>query len=152
LSTPFPHAFKKGEVMDKKIRYREGYKYQLAKDYHVLLPFRHFFEGIHSEYISFYSDGSLTIKSGYSWDGCSGPTIDTTSNMRAGLVHDALYQLMREEFLPQTFRKNADKVFKQILKEDGMSWWRIFYYYRGVKRFASFAAKPKNRKEVLIAP
>jgi len=37
--------------------------------------------------------GSLCIREGYSWDGPSGPAIDTVDFMRGSLVHDALYQL-----------------------------------------------------------
>jgi len=48
------------------------------------------------------SDGMLKIKTGYSWDGPSWPAIDTKNFMQGSLIHDALYQLMRELVLPQS--------------------------------------------------
>ena len=51
-----------------------------------------------SAFIEIGTDGLLTIRKGYAWDGPSGPTIDTKDFMRGSLVHDALYQLLREVF------------------------------------------------------
>ncbi|SDW60248.1 DUF1353 domain-containing protein [Nitrosomonas oligotropha] len=65
--------------------------------------------------------GVLTIKKNYAWDGASGPVLDTQRIMRGSLVHDALYQLMREEHLPQKARENADWLLREICIEDGMS-------------------------------
>ena len=83
----------------------------------------------------------LTSVSGYRWDGCSGPTVDTQTNMRAGLVHDSLYQLMRLGLLPQSARVIADREFLLIMKEDGMNWFRRTYYYWSVRLFARKYAK-----------
>ena len=41
-------------------------------------------------YLKIDSDGNIVIKSGYSWDGPSGPTIDTKNFMHGSLIHDAL--------------------------------------------------------------
>ncbi|EPS7957029.1 hypothetical protein [Vibrio parahaemolyticus] len=58
-----------------------------------------------SPYLSLSEQGLLTIKKGYSWDGVSGPATDTRRNLiLASLVHDELYQLMREESPPQSNR------------------------------------------------
>ena len=78
----------------------------------------------------------LTSSAGYRWDGCSGPTVDTPTNMRAGLVHDSLYQLMRLGVLPQSARVIADREFLLIMREDGMNWFRRTYYYWVVRLFA----------------
>ena len=83
----------------------------------------------------------LTSSAGYRWDGCSGPTVDTPTNMRAGLVHDSLYQLMRLGVLPQSARRFADREFLLIMKEDGMNWFRRTYYYLSVRLFARKYAK-----------
>ena len=83
----------------------------------------------------------LTSAAGYRWDGCSGPTVDTQTNMRAGLVHDSLYQLMRLGVLPQSARVIADREFLLIMKEDGMNWFRRTYYYWSVRLFARKYAK-----------
>jgi len=49
------------------------------------------------------SDGGLLIKAGYSWDGPSGSAIDTKNFMQGSLVHDALYQLLRENILYESY-------------------------------------------------
>ncbi len=93
-------------------------------------------------------DGNLTIHKGYSWDGPSGPTIDTKNFMRGSLIHDALYQLMREEVIPQNMRKQADEILRDICRQDGMSNIRAWWVYQGVRLFAACAAKP----DLLSAP
>ena len=92
--------------------------------------------------------GTLSIKNGYSWDGPSGPTIDSKNFMQGSLVHDALYQLIREGVLPMTQRKRADEIMREICLEDGMSKFRAWYLYRGVRRFGASSAKP----DLLTAP
>lgn len=135
------------------IKYKSGYKYQLAEDYRIetcIFPN----ETIISDYFCLTTYGDLTINKGYAWDGPSGPTIDTKNFMRGALVHDALYQLMREGFLEpsEENRKHADDLLKEICLEDGMSKIRAWYVYRSVRRFAMFAADPKNRKKVIEVP
>ena len=133
------------------IRYRGGYKYQLVEDYSVWLPIAPP-NTITTEYITLTSLGILSVHSGYAWDGPSGPTIDTKNFMRGSLVHDALYQLMRERFLPETFRARADVLLRDLCLEDGM--WRIraWWVYQGVRFGGGPAAAPKNVKPVLEAP
>ena len=103
------------------IRYRSEYKYQLASDYRIKILIRPA-ANIVTDFIKLDTDGELTAKNGYAWDGPSGPVIDTKENMRASLVHDALYQLMRnKELNRRTHRKPADQLFRDICKEDGVS-------------------------------
>lgn len=94
------------------------------------------------------ADGRLTIRPGYAWDGPSGPTIDTPSFMRGSLVHDALYQLLREGKLPQHRRKAADRILSDICREDGMSKLRAAWVYRGVRAGGASSARP----DMLTAP
>ena len=85
-----------------QIRYRSGYKYQLADEYSVkvrVVPEQNIVTGPTNQFINLDTDGALVIKGGYAWDGPSGPTIDTKNFMRGSLVHDALYQIMRLELL-----------------------------------------------------
>ena len=56
-------------------------------------------------------DGVLIIQPKYAWDGASGPTLDTKNTMTPSLVHDAFYQLIREEVLPRKYKENADRIF-----------------------------------------
>lgn len=135
----------------KYIHYKEGYKYQLAKKYQVdteIYPI----EAISTRYISLYQNGKLTIKKGYAWDGPSGPTIDTPNFMRGSLVHDALYQLMREKELEPYNRDAADRLLQKICKEDGMSSFRAWYVYQSLAAFGGAAASPDNIKKIIKAP
>lgn len=135
----------------KYIHYKEGYKYQLAKKYEVQTGIEPI-EAISSAYIKLYQNGKLTIKKGYAWDGPSGPTIDTSNFMRGSLVHDALYQLMREEELESYYRDDADRLLQQICKEDGMSSFRAWYVYQSLVMFGGEAADPDNKKKTIKAP
>ena len=85
--------------------------------------------------------------------GPSGPVIDTEENMRASLVHDALYQLMRhEELSSRVYRKAADKLFKAMCKEDGVSNLRASAYYKALRKFGKPATNPQNKKKIYRAP
>ena len=81
-----------------KIRYKDGYKYQLVQDYEVRIEITG--HNVKSDFIELTSDGRLKIKKYYCWDGPSGITVDTKNFMRGSLIHDALYQLMRESYSP----------------------------------------------------
>ncbi len=119
------------------------YKYQLMEDYHITVEaFPD--EMISTPFMSLSPSGDLHIKKGYCWDGCSGPTIDDPTNMRAGLVHDCLYQCMRTGQLDQAFRNYADRFFQEICLEDGMPRYRAWMYYYAVHKFAAGCAKPKT--------
>lgn len=133
------------------IAYRKGYKYQLNEPYIVLLPELLARVDVDTQYISW--DGyTLVIKKGYAWDGPSGPTIDTRDFMRGSLVHDALYQLMREGYLGSDCRKSADKILKRMCLEDGMLYPLAQVVYVAVRLFARFAADPASKKPLIRAP
>lgn len=133
------------------ISYREGYKYQLAEDYQVLIAIRPA-AFIRTEYIRLDIDGMLTICEGYAWDGPSGPTVDTKNFMRGSLVHDALYQLMRERHLdPDALRDDADRILREICLEDGMTAIRAWWVYQGV-RFGGGPAASGPDNPVITAP
>lgn len=134
------------------IRYRSEYKYQLSEAYEIEIPIKPK-NNIETDFIHLNREGNLVIKNGYAWDGPSGPVIDTDENMRASVVHDALYQLMRnKELSSRTHRKAADQLFKKICKEDGVSNFTASVYYKGLRKFGKPAASPKNKKVVHRAP
>ena len=133
------------------IKYRSGYKYQIVESYQVEVSIRPD-ANIVTDFIDLTAEGLLTMKKGYAWDGPSGPTIDTKNFMRGSLVHDALYQLLRNENIEQKWREEADRELRRICIEDGMSRLRAWYVYRGVREGAGFAAAPENRKKVHCAP
>ena len=136
------------------IAYKGGYKYQLQTEYTDTIgitPERDLASP--GEYVTLSTLGFITIKKGYAWDGPSGPTIDTKNFMRGSLVHDALYQLMREDELDRMrYRDPADRILTAMCRADGMSWLRSQWVYLGVKWFAADAAASKNRKKIVHAP
>ena len=130
-----------------RIGYRElaRYKYQLME------PHQHQTElnnlgrvATMDEWVVLESNGVLHTKKGYSWDGPSGPTIDTKNFMRGSLVHDALYQLMRERLVGLEHRKYADGLLRQICRADGMSAIRAWWVYHSVRAFGGSAAEPRE--------
>lgn len=135
----------------KFIRYRDGYAYQLAVDYEINVPILPDRE-VEEAFIKLDRAGNLRILDGYAWDGPSGPALDTPNFMRGSLVHDALYQLLRDELIPQRYRQVADNVLRQLCREDGMSGFRAWYTYHAVRIFAKDAADPASRKPILQAP
>lgn len=135
--------------MDYTISYKERrhYKYTLFKDYphptNILTP-----HAISTRFIELDLSGLLTIKKNYAWDGASGPVLDTQRIMRGSLVHDALYQLMREKHLPQIAREKADWLLREICLEDGMPKFNAELVYLAVDLFGGLYTKP----DLLHAP
>ena len=134
-----------------KIRYRKGYKYQLAASYTVevgIFPPK----SIATRWCLLSHNGFLTILEGYAWNGASGPTIDTKSSMRGSLVHDALYQLMRLGLLDISWRSKIDDILHNICVEDGMIHARAEIWEEMVVLFAGSAAKHDAEPKILEAP
>jgi hypothetical protein len=109
---------------------------------------------VDTKYLRLETNGKLTIKNKYAWDGPSGPTIDTLNFMRGSLVHDALYQLIRAEKLPYSSKERADELMREICLQDGMSRFRAWYVYRAVKHFGGSSAQPGSDKpkQVICVP
>ena len=134
------------------IKYKSDYKYQLAEGYEIQISIKPKHD-INTDFIDLDTQGNLVVKKGYAWDGPSGPVKDTEENMRASLVHDALYQLMRNDHLKsRTHRKAADQEFKQICLEDGVSKFWASVYYKALRKFGKPAASPQNKKKIARAP
>lgn len=83
------------------------------------------------------ADGILTIRRGFAWDG-AWPLPRLICVIRASLVHDAIYHLMRTGYLPWKWRPWADEVFRQICLEDGMPPWLAAVCYRAVRLFGGW--------------
>lgn len=134
------------------IKYRDGYKYQLAETVEIqtsIIPPAN----IVTKYIILTVDGILRVNESYAWDGPSGPTVDRASNMRGSLFHDAGYQLMREGYLDEaTYRPQFDRLLRDIWIEDGMYHWLAVLEVEAVKKFAANAAMLGTDKPVLYAP
>jgi hypothetical protein len=138
-------------MASKLIKYKKGYKYRLEETYQCHIDI-YPTQDIKTDYIYLLADGTLIIKAGYSWDGTSGPTLDGKTNMRGSLIHDALYQLFREEHLSLKQRKQADLEFHKACLEDGMCKARAWIDFVGLRHFGASCASPENDREVLIAP
>lgn len=119
--------------MPDHIYYKEGYKYQLQRDYSVYVDIAGFSGG--NDFVEIFPSGWLKIKKGYAWDGPSGPAIDTKDFMRGSLVHDALYQLMREGVVAKQMEPFADTILKEICIEDGMNKIRAWWVHLAVTKF-----------------
>jgi len=115
-------------------------KYVLEEVYYDRIPFV-LAANIKTSYCKLNSNGYIVIYPGYEWDGASGPTIDTDDTMDGSLVHDVLYQLMREGKLSRKkYRKDADKCIRQMCITDGMPVWRANYWYFFLRLFGKKAA------------
>jgi len=138
----------------KFIKYKKGYKYQLDKYFSIqteIFPEIIFVVGAET-FLSLDQQGLLRISAGYAWDGPSGPTFDTDNFMRASLVHDALYQLMRQRLISRDNRLACDRLLQKMCIEDGMSWIRAQWVFAGVHWFADRSSDPLRAKKVLMAP
>jgi hypothetical protein len=126
--------------MINQIKYCSGYKYQLVEDYFHVLPMA--FDSIESFELGFikWNPSILLIKRGYAWDGPSGPALDTKDFMRASLVHDALYQCMRQGLIDISLRKVCDEELRRICIEAGMCSTRAAIVYDAVRLFGENSA------------
>lgn len=134
-----------------QIWYKSGYKYQLQRDYTTLTAI-HPKNRIETDYIILTTDGHLTAKKGYAWDGPSGPTKDDDTNLRGSVGHDVKYQLMRLQLIPETYRKLSDKELIDDLKEDGMPWLRRQGWYYALRLGGAKNASPKSVQIVRVSP
>lgn len=133
---------------NRKITYRDGYKYQLTQPY-IMVTGLSPVDNIDDDFIGLDTYGLLTIRAGYAWDGASSIALDTVSFMRGSLVHDALYQLIGDGKLPAITRVYADDLLRRLCREDGMSAVRAWYVYQAVRMFGG--RHTRNKPEI-IAP
>ena len=120
------------------------YKYRV----HKLCEFETNITGydIEHQYFCLYPNGKLFINPEYLWDGCSGPTWDTKNTMKAGLGHDALYQMIRLRLIPLREKEKIDLWFKHRLLKDGVWSFRADYYHWGVDKFGHSSCIPGDVK------
>lgn len=135
------------------IFYKDGYKYQLYQDYEYQLgpEFPDIAREIETDFLYLNDDKLLIVKKGYAWDGTSGPTFHTKNFMRGSLIHDALYQLIRQGYLDNNIcRRLADLVLYDTIRKDGMWWIRANIVYYAVRVFGNTAAT--DELKYIIAP
>lgn len=131
------------------MKYKSGYRLALDEAYSQTLPFalsepRQTSSGL----VSLAAD-SLSIAAGYPWDGAStGLPWTPIKWIRPSLVHDALYQLIRESQLPMTFRRDADEVFYRLLRENRVNVVVATVVYWAVRLLGNyFLRKGRKTKE-----
>ena len=103
----------------------------LLDDY--AMPLKHDFEGGFDEFVAL-DEQLLSVRASFAWDG-PWPLPRIKWAMRASMVHDALYHLMRSGKLSWDRRDWADAVFRDLLLEDGMPGWLAEVCYRVVRAF-----------------
>ena len=133
------------------MKYKSG-KYQLVENEYFhgdVLPIKPL---IDTEYIALDDNGDLTIRAGFTWDGASEPAIQTKDSMRASLIHDAYYQLIRQGYVDISYREKADSAYRRICIEDGMPHPRAQAHYIVLRMFCATAAMAESEPVVLVAP
>jgi hypothetical protein len=126
----------------------------LVEDYMMKVPGLRLKEDVQTLYhwLVLTKEGTLFIKKGYCWDGPSGPAIDTDNFMLGSLIHDALYQLIREKKLPKSMRDFADRLLYKLCRDDGMSKIRAWWVYWGVRVGGRKSAKPRTIPPRMYTP
>jgi len=150
---------------DKTLYFKDGYKYWVNRPYHIQIA-------IHPDKplcISFKTvdingncaeipmvtldvKGNLIVYPSYVWDGASGPTWDSLNSMIGSLVHDVLYQMIREGLIEELYKSYADQLLHNICTEDGMWNFRADYWQWAVGCFGEDACKPSAEHLELVAP
>jgi hypothetical protein len=115
----------------KQIAFVESDKYIVAKEYQDIAPFKPE-KAILTSYGVFYPNGEYVIKAGFLFS-ASWPAMNTFDTRRAACVHDYFYNLMKDGHLPRIYRKDVDKLFHKMLREDGMNLVRAKYWYLAVR-------------------
>lgn len=136
-------------LLTKHTYYTKGYKYRTAESIAVMFPIYPEKELCSdAKLITFTREGLLFISAGYSSDGPSGPSVDTDNFMLGAFVHDAIYELLRQGKFDnvevrdgngavlshEQIRKISDKGLREIVRIKGMSKFRSWYVYKGVRK------------------
>ena len=138
------------------MKYRGGYKYQLAENEAFQTEFKSKI-GFKTDFLSITKEGLLVVHKGYAWDGPSGPTYDDEAFIYGSLAHDALYQLMRGGWLPHSSWRSADKEMEKFIKIKlkeknrfvrGIWKARMVWVMAGLKLAKGKAADPGQKKKV----
>jgi hypothetical protein len=132
------------------ITYISKVKYQTTSPYSFKC-------GIHgciggNSYVEIDPSGLIQIRSGYCWDGPSGPTVDTPDAMRGSLRHDALYQLVRLGVIDDSNRQHADEIYAAACLEDGMPGIRETIHFKALRLFGASSTNHTAERHGLRAP
>lgn len=128
---------------DKRICYRKirPYKYKLLNTYNLVFPRMIDIEPVSLQGLFKISRLGLEVSEGYAWDGLSF-VYDTKASFVGGLVHDVLYQAIREGLLPVEMKAFADELFYFLLKECNENPVYALFLFKGVQRFGHSSCVP----------
>lgn len=128
------------------MKYKSGYTYITQETVFVNVgPALH--APVSSPFASIAGE-SLCVMRNYAWDGASFSLFLWFGTPKAwllpSLVHDALYQLIRDGLMDRQYRDAADRLFRELLIERGV--WRIVAWgaYYAVRVFGNFAVRKTN--------
>jgi hypothetical protein len=138
-------------IRDKCLHFLRGYKYQVARDYHIKLAIIPY-EPISLPFVEIDTAGDTVIKTGYAWNGASGPTLDTRNTMAGSLVHDLLYQLIRLGLIDSKYKEYADRMLKEICIDDGMNHIRATCWLWAVHTLGGPSCKPDAEPKEEVTP
>lgn len=130
--------------------YVDGYKYQSRNDM-IVKTFIYPKQDIVTDLIILRTDSWMWVSRYFAWDGCSGLAIDTDTNMRGGLFHDACAALMRMDKIPLECKLLSNDLIRRLMIEDGAFEFRAKVYELVLDKL-EYWAKPSHSKKVRIAP
>jgi len=88
-------------------------------------------DGKETKYVN-VSNGRITICEGYTWNGANWfPDIECTQE--ATLVHDALYQMIRENETAENWRLCADRLLYCVVTERSQQRWLASMMYSAIR-------------------
>ena len=126
---------------------RKKWKYVLQKDYtcQADIPVD---ELCDLAFLKLEKNGNLTIKKNYAFDGATGLIFTPKSLIKGSLIHDALYQLIREKKIDIKCKKIADEILAQNCIESKIPKIFVWLVSLGVRLFGRFFIKD----DILTAP
>lgn len=136
-------------MISNQLKYSSGYKFQLNSDVVVQTTLRPDQPCVIQGYVFLDTDGMLYIYRGYAWNGCTNAP-DTDSNLLAGLVHDALYQLMQIGVLDKSFKADADNMLRDIMISQGSIKFIAAIFHAAVDIFGSMHMKPSKVRTLQV--
>ena len=132
------------------LKYKSGYAYYTTEALEVPVDFAcpDFPLAVVSDTWLWCRQGRLVIRARYAWDGASFVLFRWVGTPGAwllpSLVHDALYQALREGKLWRQYRDEIDRLFCRQLQARGVSWVVSMVAYWCVRVGGNFAVRKTN--------
>jgi len=128
------------------VKYIKDIKYQITENtiFHIRLRPK---ERIISEWGIIYKSGKVWIRKDFTNDGGTFAR-DNKRAMSGFLLHDFLFYLMRNGFLPQSYIEEAGNEMERQHKKDGVWKFRRKYLNYFAARFGAKYASPEYRRKI----